>query len=96
MVGHEPKYASTTLLMTPTGALFDEKLTISMDMWSLGCTLFEIVGDGSLLSAFEGEDYLIEEMVELLGALPGLWWERWERREKFFTKDGKRADNGKF
>lgn len=73
MVGHEPKYASTTLPESPPEALLDEKLTFSMDIWSLRCTLFDIVGDGPLLSAFRGEGGLIGDMVETLGPLPGLW-----------------------
>lgn len=95
MVGHEPNYASTTFPVIPPEALFEEKLTISMDIWSLGCTLFEIVGDTSLLSSF-GRDNFIEDMVELLGPLPGPWWKKWEGREQFFTKDGKRVHSGKY
>lgn len=37
-VGHEPNYAITTFLITPPEAFFDEKMTISMEIWSLGCT----------------------------------------------------------
>lgn len=85
LAGHEPK--STTLTVTPPEALFDEKLTFSMDVWSLGCTLYEIVSDEALWSAFGGMDYLIKNMVDLLGPLHGPWWEKWERREEFFTKD---------
>ncbi|MCJ1342843.1 hypothetical protein MMC31_001032 [Peltigera leucophlebia] len=59
IVGHESKYASTTLPVTPPEALFDEELTFSMDIWSLGCTLFDVVGDGPLLSAFGDEDYAL-------------------------------------
>ncbi|MCJ1347005.1 hypothetical protein MMC31_005225 [Peltigera leucophlebia] len=94
MVGHEPKYAITTLPVTPPEALFEEKLTISMDIWSLGCKLYDIVSDGSLLSAFGGKDYLIEDLVKLLGPLPRPWWKRWERREEFFTKDGIPVNSG--
>ena len=96
MVGHEPKYASTTPPVTPPEAFFDEKLTISMDIWSLGCTLFEIVGGGPLFSTFWGKDYLIKDMVHVLGPLPGPWWERWEQREKFFTQDGRRVESSKY
>lgn len=87
IVGHEPKSASTTLPVTPPEALFDEKLSISMDVWSLGCTLYEIMSDRGLLSASGGKDELIRNVVDLLGPLPGPWWEKWERRGEFFAKD---------
>lgn len=93
MVGQEPEYASTTLPVTPPEALFDEKLTTSMDVWTLGCSLYEIVSDEALLSAFGGVNYLIKNMVNLLGPLPGPWWETWERREEFFTKDQNPVDS---
>ena len=95
MVGHEPKYVKNTLLVTPPEALFDENLTISIDLWFLRCTLFEIVGAGRLFWNFGGEDNLIKDMVHVLGPLPGPWWERWEPREKFFTKDGRRVKASK-
>ena len=96
MVGHEPKYASTTLPVTPPEAFFDEKLTISMDIWSLGCTLFEIVGVGPLFWTFAGKDGFIRDMVDVLGPLPGPWWKRWEPREKFFTEDGRRVQGNEY
>ena len=65
-----------------------------MDIWSLGCTLYDIVSDASLLSAFGGKDYLIEDVVKLLSLLLEPWWERWERKEESFTKDGNPVNSG--
>ena len=48
------------------------------------------------MSSFGGKDDFIEDMVELLGPLPGLWWKKWQGREQFFTKDGKRVHSGKY
>ena len=96
MIGQEPKYAGSTLPVIPPEAFFDEKLTISMDIWSLGCTLFEIVGVGPLFWTFAGKEGIISDMVDVLGPLPGPWWERWEPREKFFTEDGRRVQGTKY
>lgn len=91
------KDVGSSLLVTPPEALFDEALTFSMDIWSLGCTLYSILGDGSLFfSLFGTKDNLIEDMVAVLGPLPGPWWERWEGKEKYFTKDGKATMGDKF
>lgn len=71
-------------------------LTISMDIWSLGYTLFEIVGGGLLFWTFAGKDGFIKDMVDVLGPLRGPWWERWEPREKFFTGDKRRVQGSEY
>lgn len=54
------------------------------------------MGDSSLLSYIGGKDEFIEDMVELLGPLPGPRWKKWEGREQFFTKGGKRVSSGEY
>ena len=58
MVGHEPKYASTTFPVTPPEALFEEKLTISMDIWSLGCYALRNCGRYVSIVIFRGQGRL--------------------------------------
>lgn len=97
MVGHEPKNNDSTTVTTSVASpefVFGEKLTLPIDIWSLGCTLYQIVSSQPLFYCFlGGEDEHIEKMVELLGPLP---WERWAGREKYFTKDGNRIVSSDF
>lgn len=87
LVGHEPKNVRITLLIAPFGALFDEKLTFSMNIWSFlrhrgwWSSTFSFLISG-------GRDGLIEDTAVVLGPLPRSSWERWKRREDYFTKDG--------
>ena len=97
MVNHVSKDVGIGLLVTPPEALFDETLTLSTDIWSLGFTLYSIVGDRSVsFTLFGSKDNLVEDMVVVLGPLLGPWWERREGIEKDFTKDGKPITSDKF
>lgn len=95
MVGHEPKKndnATVTLSVASPEFVLGEKLTLPIDIWSLGCTLYQIVSSQPLFYSVLGgdDDEHIEKMVNLLGPLPEPLWERWAGREKYFTKDGNR------
>ena len=99
MVGHEPENNENTTVAAIVASpefLFREKLTLPIDIWSLGCTLYEIVSSQPLFILLGGKDEHIEDMVELLGPLPGPLWERWMGREKYFTKDGNRIVSSNF
>lgn len=82
IVGHEPEYGETTIPMTPPEVIFNQKLTSSMDIWSLGCTLYDILGSGGLFSSFFGHFHaLVGCMVRALGPIPQPWWEGLEGKE---------------
>lgn len=84
-----PKSLHTPMLLLPPGTLFLEKLGPPADIWTLGCTLFEILGERALFEAFvPNEDDLIAEMVSTLGKLPSRWWDRWQKRPDYFLEDG--------
>ncbi|MCJ1343707.1 hypothetical protein MMC31_001903 [Peltigera leucophlebia] len=82
IVGHEPEYGETTIPMTPPEVIFNQKLTLSMDIWSLGCTLYDILGSGGLFSSFFGHFHaLVGCMVRALGPIPEPWWEGLKGKE---------------
>lgn len=80
----------TPVLFLPPEATFSKELLgRPSDMWTLGCTLYEILGERPL---FEGnipdKDDVIAEMVSSLGMLPQQWWQSWKARDEFFLEDG--------
>ncbi|GKZ31863.1 hypothetical protein AbraIFM66950_000774 [Aspergillus brasiliensis] len=90
---HEQKFGShTPLLVRPPEARFEptQPLDFSSDIWTLACTIWDIMGQRTL---FEGlltnDDDMTSQQVELLGSLPSEWQTKWtENRDK----DGRPTD----
>jgi serine/threonine-protein kinase SRPK3 len=85
--------ASATLytppILLPPEALFNERITLAADVWTLGLTLYEILGERPLFEVWADDtDDIIGEMVSTLGRLPSRWWEKWGKRKEFFLDDG--------
>lgn len=60
-----------------------------IDVWTLGCTLYEILGERPLFEGFMlDKDHMLAEMVSTLGDLPKHWWDIWEHKTDFFLEDG--------
>jgi serine/threonine protein kinase len=54
--------------------LLDRSVSMSCDIWALGCTLFAIRTGRTLFSCFDDEDdEYLETMVNLLGKMPEPW-----------------------
>lgn len=84
-----PKALHTPMLLLPPETLFLEHVGPPADIWTLACTLYEILGERGLFEAFvPNEDDLLAEMVSTLGRLPRRWWDRWQRRSDYFLEDG--------
>ncbi|PGH07801.1 CMGC/SRPK protein kinase [Blastomyces parvus] len=60
-------------------------LSFPSEIWTLGCTLFEIIGSGGPFSTFGGG--ILQDQVSVLGKLPDPWWSQWEFRADFFNED---------
>lgn len=80
----------TPLLYIPPETVFSKaSIGTPADVWTLGCTLYEILGERPL---FEGlmpdKDDVIAEMVSCLGPPPQQWWEAWQARGEFFLENG--------
>lgn len=76
--------------MCPEATFAKDHIGKPADVWSLACTLFEILGNRPLFKRqyFFNRDDNISEMVSTLGILPQQWWESWEARGEFYNEDG--------
>ncbi|KAJ9658387.1 hypothetical protein H2201_007827 [Coniosporium apollinis] len=79
----------TPITLLPPEFFFHERLGPAVDVWTLGCTLYEILGERPLFEGFmPDQDDIIAEMISTLGDLPKRWWEQWKHRDDFFLEDG--------
>ncbi|CAP93531.1 Pc16g08610 [Penicillium rubens Wisconsin 54-1255] len=81
----------TPLVGRPPEARFEphKPLSFPSDIWSLGCSLWEIIGQNSLFDGmFATADSITCEQVDALGILPVEWWYKWEGRHGKFAEDG--------
>ncbi|KAL8655968.1 MAG: hypothetical protein Q9210_000565 [Variospora velana] len=93
----EPRpYLNTPILLCPPEVLI-EKGTIGMpaDIWTLACTVFEILGRGTLFEDFADPDFVMGQTVSVLGMPPDHMWTAWHGRSKFFLEDGSRSPNSR-
>ncbi|KAF2494665.1 kinase-like protein [Lophium mytilinum] len=87
-------YLNTPIKLRPPEAFFNEYLGAKVDVWTLACTAFEILGTHGLFT--EEEDLCIAEMINHLGPLPERWWETWEAKDEFFYPSGAPRDIPQF
>ncbi|KAL9017910.1 MAG: hypothetical protein Q9185_004771 [Variospora sp. 1 TL-2023] len=87
---HPKGYLNTPMLYRPPEAVFaKDLLSFPGDIWTLACSVFEIMGDGTLFEGFfPDEADVVAEMVSCLGPLPLSWWDAWEGRSEFFVENG--------
>ncbi|RAK85216.1 kinase-like protein [Aspergillus costaricaensis CBS 115574] len=83
----EQKFEShAPLLVRPPEARFEptQPLTFSSDIWTLACTVWDIMGQRTLFEGtFTNDDDMTSQQVELLGPLPSEWLTKWtEIRDK--------------
>jgi serine/threonine-protein kinase SRPK3 len=77
------------ILLLPPEVFFGDHAGPVVDIWTLGCTLYEIVGERPLFEGFMPDrDHVLAEMVSTLGHLPKRWWEQWQQKTDFFLEDG--------
>jgi serine/threonine protein kinase len=83
----ERKELHTPILLLPPEIFFREHLGPAIDVWTLGCSLYEILGERPLFEGFmPDQDHVIAEMVSTLGHLPKRWWDRWQQRADLSLK----------
>ncbi|OBT78089.1 hypothetical protein VF21_03119 [Pseudogymnoascus sp. 05NY08] len=77
------------MLLLPPETFFDDDAGPPIDVWMLGCTLYEILGERPLFEGFmPDKDHMLAEMISTLGELPKRWWSLWEQKTDFFLEDG--------
>ncbi|PWY88291.1 protein kinase [Aspergillus heteromorphus CBS 117.55] len=86
----ERKKLNTPILLQPPEAFFNEQVDEAVDVWTLGCTLYKVLGDGPLFDGFIAVDqaWVLAEMISTLGSLPKRWWDQWEMKTDFLLEDG--------
>ncbi|RAH82855.1 kinase-like protein [Aspergillus japonicus CBS 114.51] len=73
----------------PEARFSDEPLSFASDIWTLACTIWEILGQRPLFETFfPSPDRVTAEQVEVLGKLPDEWWGKWGRRLDWFSEEG--------
>ncbi|POS77421.1 protein kinase domain-containing protein [Diaporthe helianthi] len=90
VVSQEPNPTlHTPALYLPPEDFFSEPVTLAADVWTLGVSLYEVLGERPLFETFAWDrDDIIAEMVSTLGILPSRWWDKWANRGEFFNPDG--------
>ncbi|KNG79992.1 protein kinase domain protein [Aspergillus nomiae NRRL 13137] len=92
----EKRFESRTpLLVSPPEARFEpnEPLTFPSDIWTLACTIWDIIAQRSLFEGFlTNEDDMTRQQIGSLGPLPAEWWRKWEAGRVEFTKRGEPID----
>lgn len=84
-----PNQLQTPVLLLPPEFLFDEPLGTAIDLWTLGSTLYNLLGERDLFEGFmPDEDHAIAEMISTLGPLPNKWGDSWQKKGDFFLPDG--------
>lgn len=79
----------TPLLFLPPEDFFHEPITFAADIWMLGLSLYEVLGDRTLFEYFSVDrDDILAEMISTLGQPPARWWNNWVNRKGFVEKDG--------
>ncbi|KAH7303479.1 kinase-like domain-containing protein [Stachybotrys elegans] len=69
--------------------LLENSITVGIDLWALGCSLFEIRTGRKLFNYFDDDDdEYLNDMVQVLGKMPEPWWSKtWTKRLIFYEDD---------
>jgi len=81
----------TPLLIRPPEVRFEptKPLTFSSDIWTLACTIWDIIAQRSLFEGFlTNEDDMTCQQIRALGPLPTEWWETWKAGQDKFNEHG--------
>ena len=86
-----PEDLRIPIIYSPPQAYFaKDQLGFPADIWTLACSIYEIMGERTLFEGFmPDQDDIIAEMISCLGGpLPHTWWRARKTRNEFFNEDG--------
>ena len=79
----------TPAAFTAPEILFDGTISQTADIWSLGCTIFEVFAGCSLVKMlFAPSADVRKDLVSLLGKPPQAYWETWKERGVYSDESG--------
>ena len=79
----------TPAVFTAPEILFHGTISEAADIWSLGCTIFEVFAGYSLVKMlFAPSTDARKDLVSLLGKPPQAYWETWKERGAYFDESG--------
>ncbi|EED18306.1 conserved hypothetical protein [Talaromyces stipitatus ATCC 10500] len=88
-LGKEPSTLHTPAVLCPPEIVFRGKVNSSADIWTLGCTLYDMLGERPLFETWADDpDEVIGGDGEHLGKLSTRVWQQWEKRPEFFLEGG--------
>ncbi|KAF5646021.1 kinase domain protein [Fusarium sp. NRRL 52700] len=88
--------SNAPLVVRPPESFFEptKPLTFESDIWSLSCLIFELFAHRSLIDGIIApQDDITAQQVHLQGIPPLEWWDKWDKRSKWFDSKGKALSN---
>ncbi|KAL8982760.1 MAG: hypothetical protein Q9177_005173 [Variospora cf. flavescens] len=85
-----PERLNTPILLCPPEWLLKtETVGMPADIWTLACTVYDVLGEANLFEGFwPDEDAVMCEVVSALGKPSEGLWRAWENRHDYFNEDG--------
>ncbi|KAJ0135407.1 Uncharacterized protein HZ326_21574 [Fusarium oxysporum f. sp. albedinis] len=84
------------LVVRPPESYFEptKPFTFESDIWSLSCLIFELFAHRSLIDGIIApQDDITAQKVHLQGIPPPEWWDKWDKRSKWFDNKGQALSN---
>ncbi|KAF5550957.1 SRPK2 bound unphosphorylated [Fusarium mexicanum] len=88
--------SNAPLVVRPPESYFEptKPLTFESDIWSLSCLIFELFAHRSLIDGIIApQDDITAQQVHLQGIPPPEWWDKWDKRSKWFDSKGQALSN---
>ena len=86
---HQEYELNTPFLVRPLDSMFGFPITNAADIWTLGMTIFDILGRNPLFQDYWPDaDTVLCKAIDTFGPLPPKIWQSWPSRSQYFKDDG--------